>query len=77
MRLILSLLLTGLAGAAIAQDTQGPPPELVGGSVRTNVAIAVPVMPGDMIGRQVSEVITSDLRSTGMFTPLGPGGLPG
>ncbi|HEY0629459.1 MAG TPA: Tol-Pal system beta propeller repeat protein TolB [Sphingomicrobium sp.] len=75
MRLIFTVLLAGLAGAAVAQDTQEPP-ELVGGSVRTNTAIAVPVMPGNMIGRQVSEVIASDLRSTGLFTPIGPGGLP-
>jgi TolB protein len=77
MRLIFSLLLAGLAGAAIAQDTPESPPELVGGSVRSNTDIAVPVMPGDMIGRQVSEVIATDLRSTGLFTPIGPGGLPG
>jgi TolB protein len=77
MRLILSVLLAGLAGTAIAQDPQEAPPELVGGSVKSNVAIAVPVMPGDMIGRQVAEVIATDLRSTGLFTPLGPGGLPG
>lgn len=79
MRLIFTVLLAGLAGTAIAQDTPQPEPEpeLVGGSVKTNVAIAVPVMPGDMVGRQVAEVIASDLRSTGMFTPLGPGGLPG
>src|SRR5688500_11397506 len=76
MRLIVTILLAGLAGAAVAQDTQEEPPELVGGSVKTNVAIAVPVMPGDMVGRQVAEVIASDLRSTGMFTPIGPGGLP-
>jgi TolB protein len=76
MRLILTVLLAGLAGAAIAQDTQEAPPELVGGSVKSNVAIAVPVMPGDMVGRQVAEVIASDLRSTGLFTPLGPAGLP-
>lgn len=76
MRLIFTVILAGLAGAAIAQDTQENPPELVGGSVRTNTAIAVPVMPGDMIGRQVSEIIASDLRSTGLFTPIGPGGLP-
>ena len=76
MRLIFTVLLAGLAGAAVAQDTQEPP-ELVGGSVRSNTAIAVPVMPGDMIGRQVSEIIASDLRSTGLFTPIGPGGLPG
>src|ERR1044072_2054468 len=76
MRLILSVMLAGLAGSAVAQDTQSEP-ELVGGSVKTNVAIAVPVMPGDVIGRQVAEVIATALRSTGMFTPLGPSGLPG
>src|SRR5262245_35438183 len=77
MRMIFSILLAGLAGAAIAQDAPESPPELVGGSVKSNVDIAVPVMPGDMIGRQVSEVIATDLRSTGLFTPIGPGGLPG
>lgn len=78
MRLILTALLAAAAGMAVAQDTPSEPlPELVGGSVRTNTAIAVPVMPGDPVGRQVSEVIASDLRSTGLFTPLGPAGLPG
>jgi len=77
MHLILTVLLAGLAGSAIAQDTPQSEPELVGGSVRTNVAVAVPVMPGDQVGRQVAEVIASDLRSTGLFTPLGPGGVPG
>ena len=77
MRLILSLLMAGLATAAIAQDAPEEEPVLVGGSVRTNTAIAVPVMPGDPVGRQVSEIIASDLRSTGLFTPIGPGGLPG
>jgi len=77
MRMILLALLAGLAGTALAQDApQDNPPELVGGSVRTSTAIAVPVMPGDVIGRQVAEVIASDLRSTGIFTPLGPSGLP-
>ena len=54
-------LVGGYAGAAIAQDAPEPAPELVGGSVRTNTAVAVPVMPGDAIGRQVSEVIATDL----------------
>jgi len=76
MRLILTVLLAGLAGTALAQDAPQSEPELVGGSVKTNVAIAVPAMPGDAVGRQVAEVIASDLRSTGMFTPLGPGGQP-
>ena len=78
MRLIFTALLAALAGAAVAQDTQNEPlPELVGGSVRTNVAVAVPVMPGDPVGRQVAEVSATDLRSTGLFTPLGPAGVPG
>ncbi len=78
MRLILTVLLASTAALAAAQDTQNEPlPELVGGSVRTSTAIAVPVMPGDAVGRQVSEVIATDLRSTGLFTPLGPSGLPG
>jgi TolB protein len=78
MRLILTALLAGAAGIAVAQDTPPEPlPELVGGSVRSSTAIAVPVMPGDPVGRQVAEVIASDLRSTGLFTPLGPAGLPG
>ncbi|MFL6767502.1 MAG: Tol-Pal system protein TolB, partial [Sphingomicrobium sp.] len=76
MRLILTVLFAGLAGTALAQDAPQSEPELVGGSVKTNVAIAVPSMPGDVIGRQVAEVIATDLRSTGLFTPLGPSGLP-
>jgi TolB protein len=75
MRLILPLLVAGLASAAIAQDVPDEP-VLVGGSVKSNVDIAVPVMPGDPVGRQVSEVIATDLRSTGLFTPIGPSGLP-
>jgi TolB protein len=77
MRLIVSMLIAGLATAAVAQDApQDEEPVLVGGSVRTSTAIAVPAMPGDMVGRQVAEVIASDLRSTGQFTPLGPAGQP-
>jgi TolB protein len=41
----------------------------------------VPAMPstsGDAaIGRQIAEIISSDLRITGLFTPLGPGGIGG
>ena len=78
MRFTLSLLVAAFASAAVAQDApQEEEPVLVGGSVRTNTAIAVPVMPADMVRRQVSEVIATDLRSTGLFTPIGPGGLPG
>ena len=69
--------LSAVLSTAAYSQSQEEPPEVVGGSVRTSTAIAVPVMPGDVIGRQVSEVIASDLRSTGIFTPLGPSGLPG
>ena len=76
MRKIFTLLLAGLATTAMAQDAPDSEPVLVGGSVRTNVAIAVPPLAGDPVGRQVAEVIASDLRSTGSFTPLGPAGQP-
>ena len=68
------------ATTALAQEQDEP--ELVGGSVRSNVAIAVPAMPAapgasDATGRQIAEIIGSDLRSTGAFTPLGPAGIGG
>jgi TolB protein len=75
-KLALIVAAIGLSTSAHSQDQQDPP-EVVGGSIRTTQSIAVPVMPGDSVGRQVAEVIVSDLRSTGLFTPLGPGGLPG
>jgi TolB protein len=75
-KLALICLSLGLTTAAHSQ-AQEEPPEVIGGSVRTSTAIAVPAMPGDVIGRQVAEVIASDLRSTGIFTPIGPSGLPG
>jgi TolB protein len=71
----IACLSVALSAVAYSQ-VQEEPPEVVGGSVRTAQAIAVPAMPGDVIGRQVAEVIASDLRSTGLFTPLGPSGLP-
>jgi TolB protein len=77
MRIFMTAILVGLAGSAIAQDQPGDEPELVGGSVRTSQAIAVPALPSpDSSGRQIAEVIASDLRSTGLFTPLGPSGMP-
>jgi TolB protein len=77
MRRILSALIIALATGASAQDAPPPEFELVGGSVKSNQAIAVPALPsGDSTGRQIAEVIASDLRSTGLFTPLGPSGVP-
>ena len=64
-----------LATAAAAQE---PPPvevDIVGGGVKSAIAIAVPAMPGQM-GRDIAQVIASDLRSTGKFSPIGPGGIP-
>ena len=75
MRAILTVFALGLAATASAQDAPPPDFELVGGSVRQNITIAVPAMPGLAIGRGISEVIASDLRATGAFTPIGPGGI--
>ena len=71
-----------LATSAAAQE---PPPvevDIVGGGVKSAITVAVPAMPsaggaGDGLGRQIAEVISSDLRSTGLFTPIGPGGIGG
>lgn len=60
--------------------------DIVGG-ISQPLPIAVPVMPtpkaaptseGDTVslGRQVAEIVSGDLRSSGLFTPVGPGGLP-
>jgi TolB protein len=76
MRILIASLLVTVAGAALAQDQQDVP-ELVGGSVRGSQTIAVPQLPSpDSTGRQIAEVIASDLRATGLFTPLGPTGMP-
>ena len=68
-----------LPAAALAQDA--PPLEVnVVGGTNAVTAIAVPAMPiatgvQPGLGRQIAEVIAADLRSTGLFTPLGPDGL--
>ena len=77
----LALLAVTMAGApAVAQD-QPLEVDVVGG-ISAPMAIAVPAMPvapgaDSSIGRQVADVIASDLRSTGLFTPLGPQGIGG
>ena len=68
--------------AAPAYAQEEPPPlevDVVGG-IQAPMAIAVPAVPsasgGDVaVGRQIADVISSDLRSTGLFTPLGPAGI--
>ena len=69
-----------LASAAAAQEE--PPPvevDIVGGGVRAGTVIAVPSMPtraaDASLSGQVAAVIASDLRSTGLFNPLGPQGI--
>ena len=73
---LLAMLL--LPAAAVAQDEGAPPVEVeVVGGQNAQLTIAVPVVPGQPVGRAIAEVIASDLRSTGAFTPLGPAGIPG
>lgn len=60
----------------------------VTGGMQSALVIAVPVMPTpavastaagstDTLGRQVAEVVASDLRGSGLFKPQGPAGVPG
>jgi TolB protein len=76
-----SVLALTAATTAAAQDEGAPPVEVeVVGGQNAQLTIAVPAMPAaqgapDSLGRQVAEVIASDLRSTGNFTPLGPNGI--
>jgi len=78
MRLTLKTLILSPLLLATAAAAQEPPPvevDIVGGGVKSAITIAVPAMPGAAVGRDIAQVIASDLRSTGMFTPLGPGGI--
>jgi TolB protein len=86
-------LLTGAAVAQTTTAPPAPPSgtaievDVVGGTT-ADVVIAVPVMPTpqsvptdagstEALGRQVAEVVASDLRGSGLFKPLGPSGVPG
>ncbi|GAA4023802.1 Tol-Pal system beta propeller repeat protein TolB [Sphingomonas swuensis] len=81
---VLLLGLTALIASPALAQTDEPPPvevEVESGGVNQATTVAVPVMPVEpgvalTIGRSISEVIASDLRGTGRFTPLGPAGLP-
>ena len=81
IRIMALLGVASLSTASVAQE-QEEPPLVVGGSVRSAQTIAVPAMPvqagaSEALGRQIAEVISADLRSTGAFTPLGPNGIGG
>src|SRR6476620_6536182 len=64
------------AASALAQEEGAPPVEVeVVGGQNSQLTVAVPAMPGLAVGRGISEVIASDLRSSGGFTPIGPNGI--
>ncbi len=102
LRLLLSLSLLSLPGAAVAQapDVQpGPGPAAgagpvpgqrltvdITGGISQPMPIAIPVMPTpaaantaagstDALGSQISDVITNDLKNSGLFSPLPKGQL--
>ncbi len=79
MKTLIPFVLLFASAAASAQETQPLEVDVVGG-INAPMAIAVPAMPAapgapDTLGRQIAEVVASDLRSTGLFTPLGPNGI--
>jgi TolB protein len=77
MRSLALLALILPAASALAQDEGAPPVEVeVVGGQNSQLTVAVPEVPGQAIGRSIAEVIASDLRSTGGFTPIGPSGVP-
>ena len=101
MRLLVSLGLMLLPGAAVAQDTAPPSPgpapgagpapgqrltvDITGG-ISQPMPIAIPAMPTpnalqtpagstETLGGQVADVITNDLKNSGLFSPLPKGQL--
>lgn len=76
-------------GPAAATGQAGTPPPLevsVTGGISAPLPIAIPAMPTaqivvtpagstDALGRQLADVMTADLRNSGLFSPLGPGAL--
>ena len=80
----LALIVTALAfaGPAAAQLSVD-----VTGQIESDLRIAIPAMPTqqvvetpagstELLGQKIAEVIANDLRNSGLFTPLGPGGVP-
>ena len=86
------LAMTGAAAAAqqTAPPPAGEAPPLevdIIGGISAPMPIAIPYMPtprpavtpaGETgaLGRQVAEIVATDLRNSGLFTPRGPAGLP-
>jgi TolB protein len=87
----LAVLLWAAPAAAQDQQVAPPldeedEPIRVGQGVTTAIPIAVPYMPTPQpaataagntasLGRQVADIVAVDLRNSGLFTPIGPGGL--
>ena len=84
----IKLVLVGLL-AAVMSDLGAAQAQLsvdVTDESANDLSIAVPVMPTpqttatpagttDALGRQIAEVVASDLRGSGLFKPVGPGGI--
>jgi TolB protein len=69
-----------------SQPVDEDEPIRVGEGVTAAIAVAVPNMPTpraadtpagntEALGRQVAEIVSTDLRNSGLFTPVGPSGL--
>jgi TolB protein len=74
------------ASPAAAGDQSGGLVVDVTGGISAPMPIAIPVMPTaavvstpagstDVLGRQLADIVTNDLRNSGLFTPLSPGQL--
>ncbi len=91
-KLLLATLILAGATAASGQDAQPQPqdddePVRVGEGVVTVQPIAVPYMPTpsaadtaagntDALGRQIAQIVATDLSNSGLFNAIGPSGLP-
>jgi TolB protein len=76
------------SGPVLAQETDEPLEVDIVGGISAPMPIAVPVMPTpavapvaqgldtEQMGVQVAEIVANDLRSSGLFTPQGPRGIP-
>ncbi|TXC72040.1 Tol-Pal system protein TolB [Sphingomonas ginsenosidivorax] len=73
-------------GDSAALQGSAPLEVSVTGGISAPMPIAIPAMPTaavastaagstDVLGRQLSEIVTNDLRNSGLFTPLSPGQL--
>ncbi len=85
-QLLAGLALALMIAPAAAQEVPDDEPIRVGEGVTEAIPIAIPFMPTpqaaatpagntEALGRQVAEIIATDLRNSGLFTPIGPSGL--